>query len=245
MLPGTLGEALQSQYVAYEQVSSWPHMRDTSCQRAACLACNECMSAFAAPAPASCIVIISSSVAYRLNHDKSLLPLRSCCWSSGWVWVGRLSVCVGDLPWRSLMNWYCNCSCNLLPQPPLGQRRTMILSGMYGSEVVQVISEYKEAGEGQGPQGQGAGRRVAWGMACAATLPAACSLPCWLHSTCWQRRYCMHACSVPSPHPCRLPCVLRPHLHSECITPTLMPGYLAATACMWLLDGTRPPGHMT
>lgn len=32
------------------------------------------------------------------------------------------------------------------PTPPLGQRRCMVLSGMYGSEVVEVISAYHEAG---------------------------------------------------------------------------------------------------
>jgi hypothetical protein len=31
-------------------------------------------------------------------------------------------------------------------QPALGTRRALVLSGMYGSELVQVISAYKEAG---------------------------------------------------------------------------------------------------
>lgn len=33
-----------------------------------------------------------------------------------------------------------------LPQPPLGTRRTVFLSGMYGAEVVEVIAAYKDAG---------------------------------------------------------------------------------------------------
>jgi hypothetical protein len=32
------------------------------------------------------------------------------------------------------------------PQPPLGQRRAVILSGMYTSEVLEVIAAYKDAG---------------------------------------------------------------------------------------------------
>jgi hypothetical protein len=31
-------------------------------------------------------------------------------------------------------------------QPPLGQRRALFLSGMYGSEVVELIAAYREAG---------------------------------------------------------------------------------------------------
>ncbi|GAX77822.1 hypothetical protein CEUSTIGMA_g5265.t1 [Chlamydomonas eustigma] len=31
-------------------------------------------------------------------------------------------------------------------QPALGQRRALILSGMYGSEVVEMVASYKEAG---------------------------------------------------------------------------------------------------
>lgn len=31
-------------------------------------------------------------------------------------------------------------------QPPLGQRRAVIMSGMYGSEVVEVVSAYKDEG---------------------------------------------------------------------------------------------------
>jgi hypothetical protein len=34
-----------------------------------------------------------------------------------------------------------------VPQPPLGQRRAMFFSGMYGSEITEVIAAYREAGE--------------------------------------------------------------------------------------------------
>jgi hypothetical protein len=37
---------------------------------------------------------------------------------------------------------------NTALQPPLGQRRALFLSGMYGSEVVELIAAYREAGEG-------------------------------------------------------------------------------------------------
>lgn len=33
------------------------------------------------------------------------------------------------------------------PQPPLGQRRVVFFSGMYGSEVAEVIAAYRESGE--------------------------------------------------------------------------------------------------
>lgn len=32
--------------------------------------------------------------------------------------------------------------------PKLGQRRVVVLSGMYGSEVVEVVSAYRDSGEG-------------------------------------------------------------------------------------------------
>lgn len=43
-------------------------------------------------------------------------------------------------------------------QPPLGQRRAMVLSGMYGSEVVEVIAAYNDSG-GQERVGVGQTRR--------------------------------------------------------------------------------------
>ena len=64
-------------------------------------------------------------------------------------------------------------------QPPLGQRRAMVLSGMFGSEVIEVVSAYKEAGE------QNATAALA---AVGAWFPAA-NLVKWL----WPLLVCMQA----------------------------------------------------
>lgn len=42
------------------------------------------------------------------------------------------------------------CSPLLMMQPPLGTRRTIVLSGMYDGEVIEVVSAYRESGEEYG-----------------------------------------------------------------------------------------------
>lgn len=61
-----------------------------------------------------------------------------------------------------------------VPQPPLGQRRALFLSGMYGSEVVELIAAYREAGARH--CGESLCSRFESGCMCALCGSAGCSL---------------------------------------------------------------------